>query len=117
MITLVAMGIIGNIVPLIMGVIFDCLGGEVSPLSKLAGRMGWLTSFAGRYYAPLNAHALGLFCIVLIVAIALKGVFSFWTRWILIGLSRDIEYDLRNDLLTRLLARSRNFTCAIAPAR
>ena len=33
-----------------------------------------------------------------------KGVFSFWSRWILIGLSRDIEYDLRNDLLDRLLA-------------
>ena len=30
LITLVAMGIVGNIVPLIMGVIFDCLGGEAS---------------------------------------------------------------------------------------
>jgi ATP-binding cassette subfamily B protein len=33
----------------------------------------------------------------------LKGIFSFWTRWILIGVSREIEYDLRNDLLTRLV--------------
>ena len=109
MITLVAMGIIGNIVPLIMGIIFDCLGGEVSPLSKLAGRMGWLTNFAGRYYAPLNAHALALFCIVLIVAIALKGIFSFLTRWILIGVSREIEYDLRNDLLIRLMQMEPEF--------
>ena len=103
MVTLVAMGIIGNLVPLIMGVIFDCLGGETSPLSKLAGRMGWLTHLAARYYAPLDRRALGLFCIVLIVAIALKGIFSFLTRWILIGVSREIEYDLRNDLLIRLL--------------
>ena len=105
MLTLVAMGIIGNLVPLVMGVIFDCLGGEASPLSKLAGRgrMGWLTNLAGRYYSPLDRHTLGLFCIVLIVAIALKGIFSFLTRWILIGVSREIEYDLRNDLLIRLM--------------
>ena len=109
LITLVAMGIVGNLVPLIMGVIFDCLGGEASPLSKLAGRMGWLTSFASRYYAPLDRHALGLFCIVLIVAIALKGIFSFLTRWILIGVSREIEYDLRNDLLIRLMQMEPEF--------
>jgi ATP-binding cassette, subfamily B, multidrug efflux pump len=32
-----------------------------------------------------------------------KGFFSFWSRWILIGVSREIEYDLRNDLLARLV--------------
>ena len=32
-----------------------------------------------------------------------KGFLSFWTRWILIGVSREIEYDLRNDLLARLV--------------
>src|SRR4051812_1789378 len=34
-----------------------------------------------------------------------KGAFQFWMRVILIGVSRDIEFDLRNDLfrhLTRL---------------
>jgi len=35
--------------------------------------------------------------------VSLKGLFSFWTRWILIGLSRDVEYDLRNDLLDHLV--------------
>ena len=39
----------------------------------------------------------------------LKGLFSYWTRSILIGLSRDIEYDLRNDLLDRLLAMEPEF--------
>jgi ATP-binding cassette subfamily B protein len=40
---------------------------------------------------------------MLLLAIALsKGVFLFFTRWILIGISRDIEFDLRNDLFLQL---------------
>src|ERR1700690_2947661 len=40
---------------------------------------------------------------LLIVALALaKGVFQFLTRWVLIGMSRDIEFDLRNDLFAPL---------------
>src|SRR5579871_1052889 len=31
-----------------------------------------------------------------------KGIFQFLTRWLLIGVSRDIEYDLRNDLFQHL---------------
>ena len=39
----------------------------------------------------------------LLLAIALgKGIFQFLTRWIMIGISRDIEFDLRNDLFARL---------------
>ena len=39
----------------------------------------------------------------LIVGIALlEGFFRFWMRKILIGVSRDVEYDLRNDLLSHL---------------
>lgn len=44
-----------------------------------------------------------LFYAGLLIAVALaKGVFLFLTRWVLIGLSRDIEYDLRNDLFRTL---------------
>ena len=40
---------------------------------------------------------------ILLVAIAVtKGIFLFFTRWILIGISRDIEFDLRNDLFLQL---------------
>src|ERR1700724_561637 len=40
---------------------------------------------------------------LLILAIALiKGIFQFLTRWVVIGISRDIEFDLRNDLFARL---------------
>src|ERR1700723_208522 len=39
----------------------------------------------------------------MLVGISLaKGVFLFLTRWILIGISRDIEFDLRNDLFLQL---------------
>jgi ATP-binding cassette subfamily B multidrug efflux pump len=39
----------------------------------------------------------------LLVGLAVvKGFFLFWTRWILIGISRDIELDLRNDLFRTL---------------
>jgi ATP-binding cassette subfamily B multidrug efflux pump len=40
---------------------------------------------------------------VLIIAIALiKGIFQFLTRWVVIGISRVIEFDLRNDLFAHL---------------
>ncbi len=32
----------------------------------------------------------------------LKGIFQFLTRWIVIGISREIEFDLRNDLFRHL---------------
>jgi ATP-binding cassette subfamily B protein len=35
------------------------------------------------------------------VAVA-KGIFQYLTRWILIGVSREIEFDLRNDLFAHL---------------
>ena len=39
----------------------------------------------------------------LLIAVALvKGIFQFLTRWIVIGISRDIEFDLRNDLFQHL---------------
>ena len=39
----------------------------------------------------------------LIIGITLAhGIMLFWMRWILIGISRDIEFDLRNDLFSQL---------------
>jgi ATP-binding cassette subfamily B protein len=46
----------------------------------------------------------------LLVAIAVtKGVFQFLTRWIVIGISREIEFDLRNDLFSHLERLSYSF--------
>lgn len=39
----------------------------------------------------------------------LKGFFQYWMRVILIGVSRDIEYDLRNDLFGHLTTLSQSF--------
>jgi ATP-binding cassette subfamily B protein len=39
----------------------------------------------------------------------LKGVFQYWMRVIIIGISRDIEFDLRNDLFRHLVGLSQDF--------
>src|ERR1700694_3221719 len=41
-------------------------------------------------------------CWLLIAVAAGKGIFQFLTRWIVIGISREIEFDLRNDLFRHL---------------
>jgi ATP-binding cassette subfamily B protein len=46
----------------------------------------------------------------LLIAISLvKGVFLYSQRWILIGISRDIEFDLRNDLFRKLELQDADF--------
>lgn len=42
------------------------------------------------------------FAFQLLEVAAVRGVFLFLTRWIVIGISRDIEFDLRNDLFAHL---------------
>jgi len=43
-------------------------------------------------------------CWLLVAVAAGKGIFQFLTRWIMIGISREIEFDLRNDLFRHLEA-------------
>ncbi len=46
----------------------------------------------------------------LLIALSIgKGIFQYWMRVILIGISRDIEYDLRNDLFAHLIGLSSSF--------
>jgi len=46
----------------------------------------------------------------MLVAIALvKGIFLYAQRWILIGISREIEFDLRNDLFRQLERQDSGF--------
>ena len=49
------------------------------------------------------------YVLALIVIALAKGFFQFWMRWILIGISRDIEYDLRNDLFHHLETLSQSY--------
>jgi ATP-binding cassette, subfamily B, multidrug efflux pump len=97
------MGIVGALPQLVQGMIMDSLSGLPAPLSTLHGMARRILWPLMKYYAPLSKHALAIYCVTIVVAMAVKGVFSFWTRWILIGVSREIEFDLRNDLLHRLV--------------
>jgi len=109
MLTQAAMGLTGTLLPLIIGAIVDCVNGAREPLAQL-GRVSHLAlGFLLPYYHPLSKQTLAIFCTALILVCALQGLFSFWTRWILIGLSRDIEYDLRNDLLAKLVTMEPEF--------
>src|SRR3984893_2633934 len=107
--TLAAMGIVGTLQPLAFGVIMDCLSGNAQPLGRLSQLTPRLAHALIRDYAPSSVRTLVIYCLAALAIVALKGVFSFWTRWILIGLSRDIEFDLRNDLLDRLLMMETEF--------
>jgi ATP-binding cassette, subfamily B, multidrug efflux pump len=97
--------IVGNIIPLATGVITDILAGSPQPFQTGAHGLvsgSWL-SRAVPFYAAHSGRALGIYCLVLVVCVLLKGALSFSTRWVLISVSRDIEFDLRGDLLDRLL--------------
>ncbi|PYX98003.1 MAG: ABC transporter ATP-binding protein, partial [Acidobacteria bacterium] len=50
----------------------------------------------------ISYHQLMIYSLLLVGIALTKGVFQFLTRWILIGISREIEFDLRNDLFQHL---------------
>ncbi len=112
LLALVLTSIVGNIIPLATGVMTDILAGSDRPFQSnthakaLAG--DWLNRDIP-FYAPHSRHALGIYCLILIICVLLKGAMSFATRWVLIGVSRDIEFDLRADLLDRLLLMEPEF--------
>ena len=109
LVMLAMMGILGAIPQLVQGIIADCLTGLSTPLTSLTGTARHLLSPLLSFYAPLNRRALGYYCLAIVVAMVLKGVFTFWSRWILIGVSREIEFDIRNDLLARLVRMDAEF--------
>jgi ATP-binding cassette subfamily B multidrug efflux pump len=49
------------------------------------------------------------FAALLVGLSLIKGIFQYWMRVILIGISRDVEYDLRNDLFSHLVTLSSDF--------
>jgi ATP-binding cassette, subfamily B, multidrug efflux pump len=114
LLTLIFMGVIGSIVPITTGVMTDTVAGSQHPFERdLHGAtdvapLNWLSNLVP-YYQPNSRRTLGIYCLILIVCIALKGILSFVTRWVLIGISRDIEFDIRNDLLDRLLVMEPEF--------
>ena len=106
----VLMGLLGNIIPLATGVITDTLRGDPIPFQH-AGKGQAIAQMVSAptlsrlipFYEASSRHTLGIYCLLIVVVVILKGILSFTARWVLIGVSRDVEFDIRNDLLKRLL--------------
>src|SRR6267154_1834879 len=95
MLALLLTSIIGNIIPLATGVMTDILAGSARPFSTNAHVQALGGSWVSRsvpFYAPNSRQALGIYCLILVV-----------------GVSRDIEFDLRAGLLDRLLLMEPEF--------
>jgi ATP-binding cassette subfamily B protein len=112
------MGVVGNIIPLVTGIITDVLAGNAVPFqhAQEAPATGGSTAVGGSlvaryvpFYRPNSGRALAIYCLVVVLCVIVKGLLSFSARWILIGVSRDIEFDIRNDLLDRLLLMEPEF--------
>jgi len=58
---------------------------------------------------PVTTHKLAVNAFLLLAVAFTKGIFQFLTRWIVIGISREIEFDLRNDLFRHLESLSYSF--------
>src|SRR3989441_6349222 len=104
-----AMGVVGNLLPLVIGTLIDSLSGRPAPLAGSSGIARPMLSLLIPFYHASSRQTLLVYCLALVGIVALKGVLSFSTRWILIGVSRDIEYDLRNDLLAKLVQMEPEF--------
>src|SRR5580698_9230160 len=57
----------------------------------------------------VTRHKLLFYAGLLLAIAAFKGIFQFLTRWIMIGISREIEFDLRNDLFRHLESLSYSY--------
>jgi ATP-binding cassette subfamily B multidrug efflux pump len=57
----------------------------------------------------VTRHKLLTYSLLLLAVSGAKAIFQYLTRWILIGVSREIEFDLRNDLFAHLERLSYSF--------
>src|SRR6202162_2769636 len=57
----------------------------------------------------VTQHKLLIYSLLLFGVAAIKSIFQFLTRWIVIGVSREIEFDLRNDLFQHLESLSYSY--------
>ena len=57
----------------------------------------------------VNQQKLLTYSLLLLAVAAIKGIFQFLTRWVMIGISREIEFDLRNDLFRHLESLSYSY--------
>jgi ATP-binding cassette subfamily B protein len=60
-------------------------------------------------HAGVSLHKIGTLAVLLLLVSGTKAIFQFLIRWGLIGVSREIEFDLRNDLFRHLEGLSHSF--------
>ena len=84
-------------------------------LALLLNNLIWILfpQVIGRAINDLNRgitqHKIVTYSIALLVIALSKGLFQYLMRWILIGISREIEFDLRNDLFQHLESLSYSY--------
>ena len=69
--------------------------------------LGWAVDTLQKHQASRNAVL--LFAGLLVCISIVKGIFLYAQRWILIGISREIEFDIRNDLFRHLEKQDSGF--------
>ena len=60
-------------------------------------------------HTGINRQKLLTYALIIIGLALIRGLFQYLTRWVLIGISRDIEFDLRNDLFAHLERLSHSY--------
>src|SRR6202011_1306592 len=60
-------------------------------------------------HAGVSLHKIGTLAVLLLLVSGTKAIFQFLIRWGLIGVSREIEFDLRNDMFRHLEGLSYSF--------
>src|SRR6266576_2839915 len=63
----------------------------------------------GMRQTGVTLHQIGVLALMLLAVSVVKAIFQFLIRWVLIGASREIEFDLRNDLFRHLEGLSHSF--------
>src|SRR5580693_9670769 len=67
------------------------------------------TGITSHQSSAVIRHDVWKYSLLLLVVAGVKAIFQYLTRWILIGISREIEFDLRNDLFAHLERLSYSF--------
>src|SRR5437879_13903714 len=109
LLTVVLMGVVGNILPLATGVMTDTLAGNAVPFEHsiqsgapvaLGMNASKLSNFIP-FYAPSSRRTLGIYCLIVVLSVAGKGVLCFSVSWSVFGVYRCIEFDISDDYLKR----------------
>src|SRR5882724_7163484 len=57
----------------------------------------------------VTRHKLITYALLILAVAVAKGIFQFLTRWVVIGISRNVEFDMRNDLFRHLESLSLSY--------